>query len=87
MKTLTTTAPTTTQPPPVPHGMTVVTEQEFFRLLYADPRDIMPTLRHPDSTTWEVVATRARWGWSTPGWKTVGSHPRVYAVAQHKGAA
>ena len=44
-----------------------VTKKEFFRLLKADPRDIMPSVEHRDFTTWKtrdnvVVA------WSYPGW-------------------
>lgn len=63
----------------MPNGMIAVTKEEFFARLKADPRDIMPKLHARDFTTWEVVSTRALWGWSTPGWANPGA-AKVYAV-------
>ncbi|MGN8188690.1 hypothetical protein ACTJLD_22140 [Burkholderia sp. 22088] len=52
-----------------PEGFRVVTKEEFFAALYADPRDIMPCIQHsPFYTTWEF-RNRGVWGWSAPGWK------------------
>ncbi|RQT26024.1 hypothetical protein [Burkholderia contaminans] len=65
----------------VPDGFRVVTKQEFFSALYADPRDIMPCIQHsPFYTTWE---TRGRevWGWSAPGWKNPRDE-KIFALKQ-----
>ena len=62
-----------------PEGMIEVTQQEFFARLRADGRDIMPNHSATDFTRWEVVATRALWGWSTPGWRNPSSK-RSYAI-------
>lgn len=62
----------------VPQGMTEVTHDEFYALLYADPRDIMPSNTQPLFTTWET-RHREVWGWTAPGWRNPGE-PRVYAV-------
>jgi hypothetical protein len=61
-------------------GMVVVSEDEFFRRLYADPRDIMPSVRNPEFTIWE---TKDRWVWgrSYPGWKNPGAE-KVYMVKE-----
>lgn len=66
--------------PTMPAGMREVTEAEFFELLKADSRDIMPTLSDPDFTTWETKQ-RQVWGWTTPGWKNPGDAKR-YAVVR-----
>lgn len=59
-----------------------VTEAEFFALLYADTRDIMPIVEHPDVTTWETQkGGRSVWGYSTPGWKNPGA-PKTFSVAR-----
>ena len=63
-----------------PANMTAVTQDQFFALLYADRRDIMPRNHNREFTTWEVVATRAVWGWSTPGWASAHGTPKAYAV-------
>lgn len=62
----------------IPPGMVEVTEAEFFRLLYADPRDILP---QRNSCYWETKE-RLVWGWASPrrGWNDP-SNPRRWAVA------
>jgi hypothetical protein len=65
----------------IPANMREVTKDEFFATLYADPRDIMPSQRNELYTVWEVVSSRAVWGWSYPGWKNVGEVKR-WAVAR-----
>ncbi len=64
--------------PMIPRGMTVVTQKQFFALLKKDPRDIMPSHRDPNFTTWETDM-RSVWGWTLPGWKDPMAE-RVYAV-------
>ncbi len=64
----------------IPAGFTEVPQDRFFALLRADRRDIMPSNQSPEFTTWEVVATREVWGWSTPGWRSPYGTPDVYAV-------
>lgn len=54
-----------------------VTRDEFFRILYADPRDIMPTCEREQSI-WFVRGSRAPWGVTTPGYLCTG--PKTYAV-------
>jgi hypothetical protein len=68
----------------IPQGMIEVTQKEFYKRLYADPRDIMPTTNHPDFTSWEVVWTRAVWGWSSQGWRNSGNPhiPKHYAIKE-----
>lgn len=70
---------THTPAPTMPEGMVAVSKDEFFRLLAADRRDIMPRNEARDHTSWEAVHARTRWGWSTPGWANPGS-PKAYAV-------
>lgn len=65
--------------PSVPAGMVPVTREEFFDLLKADKRDIMPRNSAETFTSWEVAHTREVWGWSTPGWKYPGD-PHRYAI-------
>ena len=64
--------------PTVPQGFRTVPREEFFRLLYADKRNIMPSVRHPDYTTWETSA-RGVIGWTFPGWKDPGNPNKLYA--------
>ena len=52
----------------VPSGMKIVSEKEFFVLLKADPRDIMPSVDNPNFTDWNTKDHR-RVGRSLPGWK------------------
>ncbi|MEM5406287.1 hypothetical protein [Paraburkholderia unamae] len=53
----------------IPAGFQPVTKEEFFEALYADKRDIMPSISEsPYNTNWETKG-RVRWGWSAPGWK------------------
>ena len=42
---------------------------DFFALLKADPRDIMPNHDAPDVTVWQTVHGRIPFGESRPGWK------------------
>lgn len=65
----------------VPEGMVVVTEDEFFRLLQDDGRDIMPSTENPHNTLWRETRTRELWGWSIPGWRNPG-RPKVWAVVE-----
>jgi len=62
----------------IPESMKIVSKDAFFKLLYADPRDIMPNNQHPDYTSWETKQ-RTTWGISLPGWKHP-TLPPVYAV-------
>lgn len=67
----------------IPSGMRQVTEDEFFALLRADPRDIMPSANLPYETWWKVQARGVigeRVGWTSHGWKTPYiAAPKVYA--------
>lgn len=63
-----------------PDGMRLVSRDEFFRLLYADGRDIMPSNQAPLYTTWETKS-REVWGWSYPGWRNTGE-PKRFAVKE-----
>lgn len=65
--------------PVIPVGMREVSETEFFALLKADPRDIMPSVANPHFTTWETPQ-RQVWGWTTPGWKNPGTERRYTVV-------
>lgn len=65
--------------PAMPAGMVEVSKEEFFKLLSADKRDIMPKLSHPNYSNWET-RERAVWGWTTPGWRNVGKCRSIYAV-------
>jgi hypothetical protein len=56
-----------------------VTKSEFFALLYADKRDIMPHHASASLTQWKVVRTGEIWGETTPGWKNPDA-PRTYAI-------
>lgn len=60
--------------------MVEVSKEEFFKALYADPRDIMPSHKDPDFTTWET-RERVVWGWSCPGWKNPGER-KIFAVCK-----
>jgi hypothetical protein len=64
----------------IPDGMVVVTREEFFALLKADTRDIMPRHNQPDYTIWETKGREA-WGWTVPGWRNPGVS-KVYAVVR-----
>lgn len=66
--------------PAIPNGMTEVTPEEFFKILYSDRRDIMPDIGEPNFTIWRVVQTRQPWGFSTPGWKYPDRQAKRYAV-------
>jgi len=64
----------------IPQGMIEVSKDEFFAALYADKRDIMPSVSQPNVTTWETK-TRQVWGWSLPGWKNP-SDAKVWAIVK-----
>ncbi len=66
------------KPPAPPSGMKLVSQDEFFKALCADPRDIMPSHQEPLFTTWETKS-RQVWGWSYPGWRNVGA-PKLWAI-------
>lgn len=56
-----------------------VTEDEFYKALYADSRDIMPVISHsPHYTLWETKS-REVWGWST-GWKREFGQEKIYGL-------
>jgi hypothetical protein len=55
----------------VPTGMRVVSRDEFFKILYADSRDIMPSQNDPYFTSWET-RNGVVFGRTTPGWKNPG---------------
>lgn len=48
--------------------MREVTKEEFFAALYADKRDVMPTVEHPERTEWRD-RNRNLFGRSFPGWR------------------
>jgi hypothetical protein len=58
--------------------MTEVTKDRYFSMLSADKRDIMPSHRERNFTTWETQ-NREVFGWSSPGWNNP-EDPKVYAV-------
>lgn len=66
--------------PQMPADMREVSETEFFAMLKADSRDIMPRITAPNFTSWETNH-RQVWGWTTPGWKNSGT-PKRYAVVR-----
>lgn len=58
---------------PVPPGFSQVPQEQFYATLYADPRDIMPTVENSDSfSDWQVAKGGELWGRSFPGWKNPG---------------
>lgn len=66
----------------VPPGMVVVTQDEFFAFIKADPRDIMPR-SEPHFSVWQDVRTQSVVGRSTPGYKgTVVGEPHVYMLTE-----
>ena len=57
----------------VPDGMKEVTKDEFFEALYADKRDIMPSVSEsPNYSVW-MTPQRNVWGYTYPGWKYPGA--------------
>lgn len=62
-----------------PEGMQLVDKDKFFVLLNLDRRDIMPTVKFPEYTTWETKGGYV-WGWSFPGWRNPGESPKLWAV-------
>lgn len=63
----------------IPKGFKQVSKEVFYEKLFADRRDIMPTLNNPNFTDWQVVETREKWGWEFPGWRN-GGDPNVAQV-------
>ncbi len=56
--------------PDMPANMREVSKTEFFSLLKADQRDIMPRLPAPNHVSWELNNHPGHvWGWTIPGWK------------------
>jgi hypothetical protein len=66
----------------VPAGMVVVTKDEFYAALFADKRDIMPTVEAREHTPWRFVQNRAMWGWCSTGYASKFGAPEVYAIAR-----
>jgi len=60
------------QPFPVPPSFVQVTHEQFYAALYADQRDIMPTVENSPSYSDWVVRGGGLWGRSFPGWKNPG---------------
>jgi hypothetical protein len=56
-----------------------VTQDEFFALLKADGRDIMPSHLSPAHTAW-LDRNRNLWGRTTPGWKNPGGEKHYFVV-------
>lgn len=52
-----------------PEGMKQVSKEEFFDALYADKRDIMPSIAESDKYSVWMTTSRYVWGYSYPGWK------------------
>lgn len=48
--------------------MKEVTKEQFFASLAKDTRDIMPSHKEPEFTTWETKSGQV-WGKTLPGWK------------------
>lgn len=69
-----------------PDGMTEVTERQFFDLLYADPRDIMPNHDNPLHTVWETKS-RAVFGQTYPGWQNPGDERHYFVKSTEPHAA
>lgn len=67
-----------TEAPKIPSGMIEVTKEEFYQALYADKRDIMPSISNPYYVEWRTK-DRTLWGWETPGWKNPGDD-KVHAI-------
>lgn len=66
--------------PTMPTDMVEVTKEQFFQLLFADKRDIMPNTDHCYFTNW-CTTSREVWGWNSSGWRTpFTSPPPRYAV-------
>lgn len=64
----------------IPVGMVEVSQDEFWRRVMSETRNIHPfPERH--QTNWRVVNTRTRWGWVSEGYGSPysGTAP-VYAV-------
>lgn len=62
-----------------PHGMIVVTKEQFFKALEADKRDIMPSTADPYATRWETTY-RQLWGWDSTGWKSTHDTEQIWAI-------
>lgn len=60
--------------------MKQVTQDEFYRILYADKRDIVPSVREERVTIWES-RSREVFGVSYPGWRNPGDDKRYYIAA------
>lgn len=58
--------------------MMEVTQEEFYKRLYADKRDIMPDAEE-HVTYWKIRGKQV-WGVSTPGWKNPAAN-KTYAIA------
>lgn len=66
-------------PSAIPSGMVEVTKEIFFKALYADNRDIMPSVSQPYVTKWET-RNRELWGWESTGWKSPFGEENIFAI-------
>lgn len=53
----------------IPEGFEEVSKDEFFKLLYADKRDIMPSVAESDKYSVWMTPQRWVWGYTYPGWR------------------
>lgn len=66
---------------PVPPGFSQVPQEQFYATLYADSRDIMPTVENSDSFSDWVAKGGELWGRSFPGWKNPGDAKAYFIKA------
>jgi hypothetical protein len=50
-------------------GFKKVNKEEFFQALYADKRDIMPSISESEHYSVWMTPQRYVWGYTYPGWK------------------
>lgn len=53
----------------VPHGMTEVTRDVFWKHVMSETRNIHP-FSERNCTNWQFVESRRPWGWSSEGYAT-----------------
>lgn len=53
----------------IPEGFKLVSREEFFNLLCADKRDIMPSTKESECHNVWMTPERFIWGYSYPGYK------------------
>ena len=62
-----------------PSGMRVVSKEEFYRLVMAEKRDVMPNPER-NETAWRFNGTHRLWGWHSEGYMP-SRQSEIYAVA------